>query len=103
MKLSKQVTDEAILRELGGRLAAARLARNLTQATLAEEAGGSKRTGERLESGEGAARLSGRGRVCRAPPRPAGASTIPRPPPAAPSTACRACWPTHSRIASATR
>ena len=66
MKLSKQLTDEAILRELGGRLAAARLARNLTQAALAEEAGVSKRTVERLESGEVAARLSGLVRVCRA-------------------------------------
>jgi|SRR6266851_1291156 transcriptional regulator with XRE-family HTH domain len=66
MRLSKQLTDEAILRELGGRLAAARLARNLTQAALAEEAGVSKRTVERLESGEVAARLSGLVRVCRA-------------------------------------
>jgi transcriptional regulator with XRE-family HTH domain len=66
MKLSKQLTDEAILRELGSRLAAARLARNLTQAALAEEAGVSKRTVERLESGEVAARLSGLVRVCRA-------------------------------------
>jgi len=65
MKLSKQSTDEAILRELGGRLAAVRLARNLTQAALAEEAGVSKRTVERLESGEVAARLSGLVRVCR--------------------------------------
>ena len=66
MKLSRQLTDQAILRELGGRLAAARLARNLTQAALAEEAGVSKRTVERLESGEVAARLSGLVRVCRA-------------------------------------
>jgi putative transcriptional regulator len=66
MKLSKQLTDAAILRELGGRLAAARLARNLTQAALAQEAGVSKRTVERLESGEVAARLSGWVRVCRA-------------------------------------
>lgn len=66
MKLSKQLTDEAILRELGGRLAAVRLARNLTQAALAQEAGVSKRTVERLESGEVALRLSGLVRVCRA-------------------------------------
>ena len=66
MRLTKQLTDEAILRELGSRLAAARLARNLTQAALAEEAGVSKRTVERLESGEVAARLSGLVRVCRA-------------------------------------
>jgi transcriptional regulator with XRE-family HTH domain len=66
MKLSKHFTDDAILRELGSRLAAARLARNLTQAALAEEAGVSKRTVERLESGEVATRLSGLVRVCRA-------------------------------------
>ena len=65
MRSSKPVTDEAILRELGGRLMAARLASNLTQAALAAEAGVSKRTVERLESGEVAARLSGFVRVCR--------------------------------------
>ena len=65
MKFTKQLTDAAILRELGSRLAAARLGRNLTQAVLAEEAGVSKRTVERLESGEVAARLSGLVRVCR--------------------------------------
>lgn len=66
MNISGQLSDEAILRELGGRLAAARLARNLTQAALADEAGVSKRTVERLESGEVAARLSAFVRVCRA-------------------------------------
>jgi transcriptional regulator with XRE-family HTH domain len=66
MKISDQLSDEAILREVGSRLAAARLDRDLTQAALAEEAGVSKRTVERLESGEVAARLSGLVRVCRA-------------------------------------
>jgi transcriptional regulator with XRE-family HTH domain len=56
----------AILGEIGSRLAAARLAQNLTQAALADEAGISKRTLERLESGEVAGRLSGLVRVCRA-------------------------------------
>lgn len=65
MRLSKQLTDEAILRELGSRLAATRLARNLTQAALAEGAGVSKSTVERLESGEVAARLSVLVRLCR--------------------------------------
>jgi hypothetical protein len=37
MKITKQVTDEAILAELGGRLARIRLDRNLTQAQLAAE------------------------------------------------------------------
>ncbi len=66
MKISKQLSDQAILGELGGRIAAVRLARNLTQAALAEEAGISKRAVERLESGEVAVRLSGLVRVCRA-------------------------------------
>lgn len=43
----------------------ARLERNLTQAALAEQAGVSKRTVERLESGEVATQLSGFLRVCR--------------------------------------
>ena len=66
MRISRGLSDEAILRELGSRLATARLARNLTQAALADEAGISKRTLERLESGEVAARLSALVRVCRA-------------------------------------
>jgi transcriptional regulator with XRE-family HTH domain len=46
------VTDSAILAELGERLARQRVRRNLTQAALAREAGISKRTLVRLESGE---------------------------------------------------
>jgi len=66
MKIAEQISDEGILRELGGRLTGARLERNLTQAALAEKAGVSKRTVERLESGEVATQLSGFVRVCRA-------------------------------------
>lgn len=66
MNISNQLTDEAVLRELGKRLAAARLSRNLTQAQLAAQAGISKRTVERMESGEVAMQLSGFVRVCRA-------------------------------------
>jgi transcriptional regulator with XRE-family HTH domain len=66
MKISRELSDEAVLREIGSRLATVRLAQNLTQAALADEAGLSKRTVERLESGEVAARLSGLVRVCRA-------------------------------------
>ena len=65
MKITKQATDAAILGELGGRLAQVRLDRNLTQAQLAEQAGISKRTVERLESGSVATQLSGFIRVCR--------------------------------------
>lgn len=66
MKKLRHVTAEALLSELGGRLARVRLDRNLTQAGLAEQAGVSKRTVERLESGAAATQLSGFIRVCRA-------------------------------------
>jgi transcriptional regulator with XRE-family HTH domain len=66
MKITLQLTDEAVLAELGGRLARARIDHNVTQAALAEQAGVSKRTVERLESGEVATQLSGFLRVCRA-------------------------------------
>ncbi len=65
MRITKQATDEAVLSELGSRLAQVRLERNLTQAQLAEQAGVSKRTVERLESGSVATQLSGFSRVCR--------------------------------------
>lgn len=54
-----------VLGELGGRLAKTRLDRNLTQAQLAEQAGVSKSTVERLEAGAVATQLSGFIRVCR--------------------------------------
>ena len=47
-----EMTDEAVLAELGDRFSRLRLQRNLTQAQLAREAGVSKRTLIRLESGE---------------------------------------------------
>jgi len=65
MKITPTLTDERLLQELGARLAALRLARNLTQAGLAEQAGVSKRTIERLESGAVAAQLTAFLRVCR--------------------------------------
>ena len=45
------LNDEAILQELGRRLARCRLDLGLTQAALAEQAGVSKRTVERVEAG----------------------------------------------------
>lgn len=51
MKLTGELTDAAMLEELGARLARRRIDANLTQARLAEEAGVSKRTLERLEAG----------------------------------------------------
>lgn len=59
------ISDEAVLQQLGSRLAAQRLALNLTQAELAEQAGISKRTLERLEAGAVASQLSTLTRVCR--------------------------------------
>lgn len=58
-------TDPAVLAELGRRLAARRLERNLTQAELAAEAGISKRTLLRLESGD-STQLTNLVRVLRA-------------------------------------
>jgi putative transcriptional regulator len=52
MKLRTENTDDAVLAELGNRLARARLERNIDQRRLAVEAGLSKRTIERLEAGE---------------------------------------------------
>ncbi|MGA8278478.1 MAG: helix-turn-helix transcriptional regulator [Rhodanobacteraceae bacterium] len=65
MKITEQVSDARVLRELGARLAAERLAQDLTQAHLAEQAGISKRTLERLESGAVATQLSTFLRVLR--------------------------------------
>jgi putative transcriptional regulator len=51
-KIEDQNTDAAILAELGKRLTQARLDRNRTQEELADAAGVSKRTIERLEAGQ---------------------------------------------------
>jgi transcriptional regulator with XRE-family HTH domain len=66
MKITSQIPDKIVIEELGDRVARMRLSKNLTQAALAEQAGVSKRTLERLESGEVAVQLSGLVRVCRA-------------------------------------
>ncbi len=71
MRLTAELTDSAILAEIGRRLERRRINANLTQAQLADEAGIAKRTLERLESGasaefvtlvRGAARARGDGR-----------------------------------------
>ncbi|HET9390206.1 MAG TPA: helix-turn-helix transcriptional regulator [Steroidobacteraceae bacterium] len=51
MRFDSALTDSAILQELGSRLERRRIDASLTQAALAEEAGISKRTLERIESG----------------------------------------------------
>ena len=54
MQISKLLSDDAILAELGERIARRRLERQLTQAMLAEQAGVAKRTLERIEAGASA-------------------------------------------------
>jgi len=54
MKITSQLTDEAILAEIGARLAHRRLELQLTQADLAAQAGVAKRTLERVEAGASA-------------------------------------------------
>jgi transcriptional regulator with XRE-family HTH domain len=51
MKITTELTDIAVLHEIGGRLERRRIDAELTQAELAEEAGISKRTVERIEAG----------------------------------------------------
>ncbi len=65
MRITNLLTDEALLVELGERLAQSRLNHNVTQAKLAEEAGVSKRTVERIEAGA-STQLSNLVRVIRA-------------------------------------
>jgi transcriptional regulator with XRE-family HTH domain len=65
MIITETSSPDAVLLELGLRLAGRRLERNLTQAGLAREAGVSPRTLQRLERGEVATQLAGFIRVCR--------------------------------------
>ncbi len=51
MKIEKQMSDEAVLIELGQRLARRRIDLGLTQAQTAKQAGVGKRTVERIEAG----------------------------------------------------
>ncbi len=54
MKISRLLTDEAILAEIGARIGRCRLDLELTQAAVAEQAGVAKRTLERIEAGHSA-------------------------------------------------
>ncbi|MFM8276183.1 MAG: helix-turn-helix transcriptional regulator [Cyanobium sp.] len=58
MSIDRLMSDETLLHEIGKRIARLRLERNLSQAQLAEQAGISKRTLERLEAGGAATQLS---------------------------------------------
>lgn len=64
MKIENLITDDAILTEFGQRLARHRIELQLTQAEVAERAGISKRTLERVESGA-AAQMSNIVRIFR--------------------------------------
>jgi len=66
MNIKPEFTDDLILQEIGDRLSRARLEQNLTQAELAKAAGVSKRTLERLESGEASTQLTTFVRISRA-------------------------------------
>jgi transcriptional regulator with XRE-family HTH domain len=55
---NKLISDDVVLEDLGRRLARCRLDRGLTQAELAEQAGVSKRTVERMEAGASSQTLS---------------------------------------------
>ncbi|MCA9432114.1 MAG: helix-turn-helix domain-containing protein [Candidatus Omnitrophica bacterium] len=52
MKIERLLSDDAILAEIGERLVRRRLELDLSQATLADQAGVSKRTVGRIEAGE---------------------------------------------------
>jgi len=65
MKIESNMSDESLLHLIGERLARLRLAKNLTQEQLAEQAGLGLRTVQRLELGSAATQLPGFLRVCR--------------------------------------
>lgn len=52
MKITGLLTDDAVLAELGARIAGRRVELQLTQADVAEQAGIAKRTLERMEAGQ---------------------------------------------------
>lgn len=52
MRIQSDLTDEAVLAELGERITRTRLEHNLSQQELGEEAGVGRRTAQRLEAGE---------------------------------------------------
>lgn len=51
MRIDFRLSDDAVLAELGGRLARTRLERNLTQRALAEEAGVARKVVHAMEAG----------------------------------------------------
>lgn len=66
MKFEITATPDEVIKEVGARIVALRIARRLTQAELAARTGISKRTIERLEQGSGNLRLDAFVRICTA-------------------------------------
>ena len=64
MKIGITTTPQEAIREIGRRVAALRIARNLTQAELATKAGLSKRVVERLETNAGRPTLESFVQIC---------------------------------------
>lgn len=65
MRFDEQATDKAILKEIGNRLEQLRLNRNLIRTDLAEHAGISRNTIERVEAGDSVQSIN-LIRLCRA-------------------------------------
>lgn len=57
MNIVNELSDDAVLHELGSRISSSRIGSRMTQEELARRAGVSKRSVERLERGEGGVRL----------------------------------------------
>lgn len=66
MRFDITLTPQEIVRELGSRIAAVRLGRNITRAELSQRSGVAERTLARLEDGEGNVRLEAFASVCSA-------------------------------------
>jgi len=58
MKITRNLSDEAVLAEFGERISRHRIKLDLTQAALARQAGVAKRTLERIEAGASAQLVS---------------------------------------------
>ena len=103
-RITTTLTDAAVLAVLGQRLERHRIAADLTQAALAERAGVSKRTLERIEAGQGSELVS-LVRILRALDRFDGVEALIPEPPASPLEALkrqgRARRRVRSRAASA--
>ncbi|MDE2294483.1 MAG: helix-turn-helix domain-containing protein [Gammaproteobacteria bacterium] len=97
--ISTALTDASVLALLGRRLERHRIAAGLTQAALAERAGVSKRTLERIEAGQGS-ELASLLRLLRALNLLAGVDALIPEPPASPLEALKLKGRTRRRVRS---